>query len=294
MRCPQCSAEQPGGVTVCGFCGAPMVGGGALAVGPRGAGQAQEGSNPTRRWILLLGVALAVGLTVGWLLRAGARDAGGSESEPDAFSESEAATASAGPSEGEWQGESAVADSAEPMVVRGSGAERMTVERLEAFAEELAALAAEGRSAPLAARVDPRARYRSTTVDAAGRRELDGGKAELLAHWLAPWLAAERAGGLVDELVELQNVEVDADPRQGVLVRRLEAGGDATSIRYPRGFLLPLATRGALAPNETAALDLSPLTESVSRCVTTETLRVAVTPLGPRVIAAERLGLCEP
>lgn len=293
MRCPQCSAEQPGGVTVCGFCGAPMVESTALDAGLRGAGQAVEEVKPGRRWASIVACALIGGLAIGWLVQTGGReDATGEGEQVPVEALSAAAEATTGVDT--WSDSTPATVAGEPSVVRGRQSDRMTVEGLEAFADELADLAADGRASELAARVDPRARYRLTMQDASERRELDGGKAELLAHWLAPWLAAERSGGLVDELIEPQSATIDADPRQGILVRRLEGGGDATSIRYSRGFLLPLAMRGALAPKETAALDLSPLTDPVVRCVATETLRVAATPLGPRVIAVERIGLCEP
>jgi len=294
MRCPQCSAEQPGGVTVCGFCGAPMVGGSALAGGWSGAARADEEPLRWRRWASLMALALAVGMAAGWLLRTVPREDGHGEGEGAVTNRPESLLAEPRADGGARTeaGERPVGN--EPTVVRGQRGERMTVERLEAFAEELAELAADGRADVLATVVDPRARYRLTMQDPAGRRELDGGKAELLAHWLAPWLVAERFGGLIDEIIEVQNTALDADPRQGILVRRLEAGGDATRIDFPRRFLLPLATRGALAPNETAALDLSPLVDSNARCVSTETVRVAATPMGLRVIAVERIGLCEP
>jgi hypothetical protein len=288
MRCPHCSAEQPGGVTVCGFCGALM----AEAASPFRAASA-EPPGRSWRWAVLVAGALAVGLTAGILLR------GFESSPPPAATARPSADGAAEPFGDELTpaappaGDGPFEAAPGRAVVRGRDMGPLTVERLEEFAARLAELAATGDARALAAVVDTRARYRSTMDDAHGRRELDGGKPELLAHWLALWLAAERVGGMVDELVEMQSVRVAPDPRQGIVVRRLEAGGDVTRVTYPRELLGPLAAAGALAPRATEALDLAPLTAGHERCVATETMRVALAPTGLRVIEVERIGRCD-
>jgi len=294
MRCPHCSAEQPGGVTVCGFCGAVMVGGSSPFRAAAAAAAAEAEAAPRRawRWMAIMGAALAVGLAVGFvatdLARTPAADADAAP-QPELTAPEVSAAEGAAPGSAASEGSAA----ADPAVARGRPTGPLTVAQLEGLAERIAALAADGDSRALAAAVDPRVRYRATMEDAFGRRELDGGKPELLAHWLTAWLVAEREGGLADEAVEIQSARIAADPRQGIVVRRLQSGGDPTRVRYPRELLAPLAFAGALAPRAVAELDLAPFSRPGEGCVATETMRVALSPTGLRVIEVERFGRCE-
>jgi hypothetical protein len=294
MRCPHCSADQPGGVTVCGFCGAVMTGDRSpyRAAAAAAAAAAEAAPRRRRRWAALVAAALGAGLAAGWIGMEAVRSLAG---DPQAAAAPDAEPASRGAAAVPFTGPATEVSAAGggAGIVRGGASGPLTVPRLEELAERIGALAAEGDSRALAAVVDPRARYRATVEDGLGRRELDGGKAELLAHWLAPWLVAEREGGLVDETIELQSARLAADPRQGVVVRRLESGGDPLRLRYPPELLRPLGLAGALSPGAVAALDLSAYSSAGGRCVATETLRVALAPGGPRVVAAERAALCE-
>jgi len=296
MHCPHCGADQPMGVTVCGFCGAVMARGApALRRGEaeaiwRGTAQASRAARRTRRWLALAGAAAAVGLVLGWaVVRAGGARAAASPGAP-----ADAATppAAGPPATGAAEASAAAAAASPPTVVRGRGATRLDEDGLRAIAEELARLAAAGDAAELARRVDSRARYRLVVEDAGGIRELRGGKPELLAHWLAPWLAGETGGGSFDDTVEIERVAVEFDRRRGYVVRRIESAGDVSRLRLPRALLEPLAARGALDPATAEAVDFAPFRDAGDPCSIRETLRFAAGPGGLQIVDAERAASC--
>jgi hypothetical protein len=282
------------GVTVCGFCGAAMAGA-APALRPedaealwRGAAQATRVAHGARRWLLLGLGATAVGLAAGWLVL-------GAHGDSAAAPAVAAATAASKPPAAAGRGErSPAAAPPQPAVVRGETAVRLDEDRLHELADELAAAAASGDARRLVARVDARLRYKLRVDDAAGARELRGGKPELLAHWLAPWLVDELHGEFVDQTVEVERVAVDFDRRRGQIVRRIETAGDVSGIRFSRELLEPLALTGVVNRTAAARLELSPLRLPTSRCRGVETLRVAADPAGIKIVEAARVESCRP
>jgi hypothetical protein len=294
MRCPQCGVEQPLGVTVCGFCGALMVRGAPALRSEdaeafhRGAAQASRAARSAGRWLVLIGAALAVGLLAGWIVY---RTTVQPSAEPAVASEPATMAPEAEPARAS-DGSAGAAGAPAAEVVRGGGTARLDDEQLHRFAEQIASAAERGDARWLVARVDARARYRLRLEDAFERRELSGGKPELLAHWLAPWLVSEIYGGSVDESIELDRVAVDFDLKRGLITRRVETAGDVSRLRFPRALLEPLALRGTLDLELAGRLDLSPLRIPTVLCSALETVRVATGPTGLRVVEVERTGRC--
>jgi hypothetical protein len=301
MRCPQCGVDQPGGVSVCGYCGALMSGGAPALrselaeAATRGVAQASAATRGARRWLGLVAAALAIGLVAGWAafqLASAARvpEDGGAAArpaapEPTAAPEPAPASAPAG---------SDPVGVAEPDVVRGRGVDRVTEDELLRLAEQLAGWAEQGDARELARRVDGRARYLLRIEDDDEIRELRGGKPELLAHWLAPWMVGEIFGGGALATIEIERVAVDFDRRRGLVVRRVEALGDVSRLRFPRALLEPLALQGELDLEQAERVDLSALRVAPAACTGTESLRFAVGPAGVKVVEVERAGRCRP
>jgi len=299
MHCPHCGADQPMGVTVCGFCGAVMARGApALRRGEaeaiwRGAAQVSRAARRTRRWLAVAGVAAVAGLALGWAVVRVAGERPPAAGDADASTESAPAASLPGAGRADVAAEAQVVatPTAPPTLGRG-GATRLDEDGLIAIAEELARLAAAGDAAGLARWVDARTRYRLVVEDAGGIRELRGGKPELLAHWLAPWLAGELDGGGFDDAVEIERVAVEFDRRRGYVVRRIDSVGDVSRLRLPRRLLEPLAARGALEPAAAEGVDFAPFRDAAERCAIRETLRFAAGPGGIRIVDAERAASC--
>lgn len=295
MRCPKCGVEQPLGVTVCGFCGAPMAGD-APSLRPedaelflRGAAQAGRAARLARRWLGLGAAAAAIGLVAGWVVF-------GAHKRGEAAAAASVERVSPAPSDEPRADEPIAGPGAAPApsVVRGGGAVRLDESRLSELADDLASAAERGDGRRLAGLLDARLRYKVRVDDAGGARELRGGKPELLAHWLAPWLVDELYGEIVDQTIDVERLGVDADRRRGQIVRRIETVGDVSAIRFSRPLLEPLALRGEVDLETAARLELSPLRVPTNRCRAIESLRVAVDPAGIRIVEAERVASCRP
>lgn len=298
MHCPQCGVDQPMGVTVCGFCGAAMAGsapvlrqGEAEAIW-RGAAQVGRAARRTRRWLTLAAAAALAGLSLGWIAMtlAGAREAG------DGAADSQAATAEPSDAVAGVAGDAAdpapTPVAAEAALARGRGVDRLDEARLGELADELARLAAGGDAAELARWVDARARYRLRVEDAAEVRDLRGGKPELLAHWLTPWMVAELDGGSSDDVFDIERVAVEFDRRRGYVVRRVESAGDVSRLRFPRALLVPLGLRGELELATAGGVDFGPFRDRGERCAGRETVHFATSPAGVKVVEVDRVGSC--
>jgi len=70
MRCPQCGTENPPGKIVCRTCGTRLRPGAAAAVGPIPEEELMRRvRSDLRRWLIVTGITVAVGILVGIVVR---------------------------------------------------------------------------------------------------------------------------------------------------------------------------------------------------------------------------------
>lgn len=281
MDCPQCGMDQPAGVTICGFCGAPVVALPLRKSAPAALPGTRSGqARPRRaRWVLGLLAVAAVGAA---LWQAGRGAAPTPAAEPGAK-----------PAGTEVRRE-AVAGGGERAAARGRplalAGGRLSEEWLAELAAELEARAEAGDAAGLAALVATGARYRSTIEDASEVRRLDGGVPELVAHWLTPWLAAEVEGLSIVERIDVREVELAPGGESGRISRRIEPATDPSRVRFPKELLTDLARGRTPSAAHLERLDLGAL-DGVA-CRVDEGIQVGATPRGYRIVSVERFGSC--
>jgi len=289
MRCPQCGADQPGGVTICGFCGAAIlaVPQSESAPIPFGAGRAPERRRMSPLW-LLGAVVVASAVFLAW-------PKAKPQAEPPHRSESGAGELSTRPVAVSPEARAPASDenSSPPLAVRAFRG-RLTPDGLRGFADELERRAQAGPGSGLADLVDVNVRYQSVVEDGNERRELRGGAPELLAHWQVGWLAGEAGLPVPDDVIAVEEVTVAPSGTSGTVTRRVESTGDVARIAFPRPLLEELARRQPVDAEALGALDLRSLVDRPVDCRSRETIEVSATPIGIRVVAVQRRGDCRP
>jgi len=282
MRCPSCDADQPDGVTICGFCGSVMVAPAETEPSVPAGLAAAAAPERSGGWMLVGGLLFVLlgGALFAW------REVRRYDEPPAEPAATVTAPADVEPAP-RARATRRPTSRAVPPATR-----RLDPGDLWSLADALELLTAEGDSLELARRLDAGLGYRSEVVDVGEVRRLDGGRPELLAHWLTPlWI--ERVEGLdAGAGPETVAVEIDSDGRSGTIERSLDSPVEPSRLDFPVPLLLRLARGIPVSTEDLSGLDLRPALRATTPCHVDERLRVAFTREGLRVVEVDRGGRC--